>query len=363
MGNKKILILIGSFKTGGAERMAINTGENLRFNGFDVYYLLQKDIFQIPNNIPNNKIIVINRGCKINKYLSHLKSFFYAFYINLKLRPYVVIGFSYYSSFLACFTFSKRIIARFDTYPYYMIRPWKHFIASFVSYWPSVRYIVAPSEGIGNKLKTVNKRFLQKIRIIYNSIDTNLIIKLSNQPNPFPIKENYIVAMGRFSFHKNFSFLIEAYNKSILKNKYKLVIIGDGHKKDELNKLIKKLNLKDKVILTGFISNPFPILKESYFFVNPSLLESFCNVLVEALVLNVPVLATDCDFGPSEIVKNFENGLLIESNNLDQMITSLNYLSINENLSSFKINSYNSSQKFDINIIGNKWVSLINNLK
>src|SRR5688572_21906624 len=99
------MIVIGSFKIGGAERMAINVGEELRRNGFDIHYALQRPIFEIPNSIDPSKIHLLSKTPGGHKLIFHLRNLIGVFVLRMKLNPRFVIGFTYFSSFLSCFTF------------------------------------------------------------------------------------------------------------------------------------------------------------------------------------------------------------------------------------------------------------------
>ena len=97
--------------------------------------------------------------------------------------------------------------------------------------------------------------------------------------------------------------LIRAFKKVV--EKYpnsKLIILGKGELKKDLENLIKKLKLENNVYLLGFHKNPFKFLKNSHCFVFSSLWESFGQVLVEALTFNLPIISTDCETGPREIL-------------------------------------------------------------
>jgi glycosyltransferase involved in cell wall biosynthesis len=362
--NKKILIVVGSFKTGGAERMAINTGESLHQNGYEVHYFLQRGIIEIPNQIDKERIYIANPGKVRFSFLSHLISIFKIFYFSLKFKPFVVIGYTHFSSFISCFSFSRRIIARFDIYPYRMNKPYKHLMASFVSYWPFVLKIIVPSYGIGNKLKSINSKFQKKIHTIHNSIDADKIKNLANASSPIELPERYISAMGRIRIQKNFELLIDAFAASEISKTHKLLIIGDGPKKTEMLKMIHSYGLDDQIIITGFLSNPFPVVKNSSLFVNPSLYESFCNVILEAAILDVPVIATDCEFGPSEIIKNGYNGILVENENLNELVKALDSIALNENIRLSLVEGCKKSfAEFELDSIKQNWLQLLESIK
>ena len=102
------------------------------------------------------------------------------------------------------------------------------------------------------------------------------------------------------------------------KKKYYLYIFGEGDKKIELNKLITTLNLKNKIIVRNYQKNIFKYLKKSSGVLLSSNWEGMPNILLHALVVNKPVLSTDCKSGPREL-KNFGYDIkLVPKNNKAQ---------------------------------------------
>jgi len=179
----------------------------------------------------------------------------------------------------------------------------KFIIKNFYKYFDKV-YTVSR----GNK-KLLKRYFnLQNLDVFYLPIDINKYQQLSNEPlekeyqNIF--KNSFVfINIGRLTEAKGQWFLIRAFKK--VAEKYlnaKLIILGDGELKDKLQELINKLNLQNNVYLLGIQENPFKFLKHSNCFVFPSLWESWGQVLVESLTLNLPVISTDCKTGPREIL-------------------------------------------------------------
>ena len=359
--NIKILVVIGSFKIGGAEKMAIVIGEELARRGYVVHYAIQKPIFQIPHEISDDRIHVLNKKKESGKYYHHLNNIVQINRLARNFEPDIVIGLTYFSSFLACFSLCNNIIGTFDVNPYVLGKK-RHRIADFVCRWSKVKKIVGPSKGTVKELKIARPNFSDKFMTIYNSLDFNRVGKLSENgiEESYLIKKPFISAMGRLSNQKNFPLLIDSYAESDIKNKYNLAIIGDGPQKSELENLIKGYKLENQIFLLGFRSNPYPYIKQSEFFVNTSNYESFGVVILEALALGKMVIATDCPSGPSELVQDSKNGYLTEVNNMDSLMKKLNHISNNPELISEKSSLAKSSvNKFKISAIGDEWESLI----
>ena len=92
-----------------------------------------------------------------------------------------------------------------------------------------------------------------------------------------------------------------------------LIIVGDGELRTDLENQVNTLQLHHKVHFVGTQNNPFPYLAGARFLTLSSRTEAFPMVLIEALALKCPVVATDCPTGPREIVRDGENGLLVEN--------------------------------------------------
>lgn len=357
--NKRVLLVIGSLKTGGAERVTINTGAELEKKGYDVYYALQRNIIELPNTIPPHKIYVLRKSTSRSMIYKILAVFIGIFIVRLKVRPHVVIGFSRFSSFLACFSFSRRVIARFDANPFRLSKKQRVF-ANFVFRWPFVRKIVVPSSGMYKAISAVKPHKKELLTVIPNTIDTSTVVALSEKEPTHAFDFPYFCAMGRLSYDKNFELLIRAFHESKIREHYKLVLIGDGKLRSKLEELVRELGVERDVIFSGFMSNPYPVLKRADFLVNSSRNESFCNVILESLALSVPVIATDCDYGPADMIRNNENGFLIESDNQAQLVDVLNKIAEDRSvLNKFRDCAYESTRPFQLSEVIKKWIALL----
>ena len=109
---------------------------------------------------------------------------------------------------------------------------------------------------------------------------------------------------------KNQALLLKAYAR--LKTDLHLVLLGKGNQEENLKKLAKKLNIENKVHFLGWQSNPYKYIKNAKLFVLSSNVEGFGNVLVESLILNTPVVSTNCPSGPNEILVDELSNYLAE---------------------------------------------------
>lgn len=134
----------------------------------------------------------------------------------------------------------------------------------------------------------------QKIHNIPNPIETDHILNLSNaHPIDLPNKP-YIVAIGRLVDAKDFKTLIHAYKKLPTKI-YPLFIIGEGPERKKIEQLINNYKLNDSIFLLGEKTNPYPWLRHAKIFVSSSLYEGHPNAIIEAMLFNVPIIATACN--------------------------------------------------------------------
>lgn len=128
-------------------------------------------------------------------------------------------------------------------------------------------------------------------------------------------KINKIIGVGRLCKQKNQKMMIDAI--AILRNEYnldcQLDIYGIGELKDELNRYIVANKLEDCVTLKGRSNSIFEVEVNYDLFLMTSLFEGFPNALLEAMAVGLPVISTNCKTGPKDLIKNKENGFLLNS--------------------------------------------------
>lgn len=198
------------------------------------------------------------------------------------------------------------------------------------------------SNSYGNMMDLKNSFNVVKIEYIHNLFDIETIEELSKKDIEFQKKRFTFVTVGRLDSGKNHKLIIEA----VKDFNADLWIIGDGELKEELQKYINELNLNDKVYLLGKKENPFSFLSKADCFVFSSNYEGFPNVLVEALACGLPIISTDCQSGPREILAPTSNisfqlkdkiefaeyGILVPIKNVEKLKEAMNLLINDKNL-------------------------------
>ncbi|MTI46833.1 MAG: glycosyltransferase [Firmicutes bacterium] len=165
--------------------------------------------------------------------------------------------------------------------------------------------IIAISEGVYNDLISNFGIKPNSIEFIYNPITLDGLEQENVEESGKQKKrsEFKIVTAGRLSDAKGQWHLIRAMKRVLIKvPEAKLDILGEGELRSYLQELIDNLKINDSVKLIGHKKNPFEYYTNSDVFVFTSLHEGFGNVILEAMACNMPVISTDCETGPREII-------------------------------------------------------------
>jgi len=120
-----------------------------------------------------------------------------------------------------------------------------------------------------------------------------------------------ILGAGRLSPQKDFQTLIKAFARIRAVHPARLIILGEGKKRNQLQALAQSLGVGDDVALPGFVENPFAWMTRSSIFVLSSAWEGLPGVLIEALACGCPTVSTDCPGGAAEILANGLYGMLV----------------------------------------------------
>ncbi len=181
--------------------------------------------------------------------------------------------------------------------------------------YPQADAIVAVSQGVADDLCQLFGLLSNKVQVIYNPVVTpELFIKLREEVNFSWLESNQIpviLGVGRLTKQKDFPTLLRAFSLVRQVRPARLIILGEGEERPQLEQLAQKLGIQDDVYMPGFVDNPFAFMARASVFVLSSAWEGFGNVIVEALACGCPVVSTDCRSGPREILDNGRYGRLV----------------------------------------------------
>ena len=186
--------------------------------------------------------------------------------------------------------------------------------------------LITVSHGIRIEIKYL--KFIKpfSVQTIYNPFDLKQIEALAKKPELNLPKDKYIVHVGRFAKQKRHDILFEALQN--VPQEYKLVCLCRASKK--LITLIKKMKLEHRVIVSGFVQNPYTWISHAELLVLSSDYEGLSMVLIEALACGTPVVSTRCPHGPDEIMTGVLSDYLLPCGEPQQLANKINYVLQND---------------------------------
>ena len=175
--------------------------------------------------------------------------------------------------------------------------------------------VVAVSQGAAGALARSTGLHGERVTVIHNpsrSFDE------STPPgedaailNWWSAGQGRILAIGALKEEKDYATLFRGFAKLCERRQARLVVLGEGRQRNSLTALAQQLGISDNLRMPGFCGNPFPFLQRCDAFATASRSEGFCNVILEALACGAPVVSTDCNYGPGEILENGAFGRLV----------------------------------------------------
>lgn len=185
-------------------------------------------------------------------------------------------------------------------------------------FYPLADVIIGVSKNTSRDLERELGLRSNSVQTIYNPVvDDNLLIRsqeVINHPWLKPNQPPIILTVGRLENVKNHRNLITAFAHLRQKISSRLIILGEGSLRNELETLVRELSIEDDVYMPGFVNNPYAYMSRSSVFVLSSDHEALPTVLIEAMACGCPVVSTDCPYGPGEILEDGKYGLLVSVN-------------------------------------------------
>ncbi len=171
-----------------------------------------------------------------------------------------------------------------------------------------------------------------RVRVIPNPVSMGSGGCTTTHTPPIPDRPT-ILAVGRLHHQKGFDLALRA--MALLPPScadWRLVVLGEGILRSELESLRDELGLGDRVLLPGQVANPRPWLERAQIFLLSSRSEGFPNALCEAMAAGLPVISTDCPSGPANIITSETDGILIPTEDPRAMSAALARLITSEEL-------------------------------
>lgn len=193
--------------------------------------------------------------------------------------------------------------------------------------YPWATSIVAVSTGVADDLARAIHLSRERISVVFNPVATDMLIRRNNDaachPWLTPGEPPVILAVGRLTPQKDFTTLIHAFARLRASRSVRLIILGEGEMRAELEALLGKMGLLKDVAMPGFVDNPFDWMHASRMFVLSSAWEGLGMVLIEAMACGTPVVSTDCPSGPAEILENGKWGRLVPPGDADALYVAI----------------------------------------
>ncbi len=341
---KNILFVMYLLLDGGAEKALMSTLDNLDYSKYNVdLIVLAKEksyLYDINKNVSVRYIYDT-----IDEMLKDYSNG--NFHLEFKKEYDIEIGYLW--------IFTTWAIAKFGN-PKAKKITWIHNDFGFMVCGNTVEYvtnvyskmnnIICVSEGVKQSfIDFAGNELENKLQTIYNPIDIYQIRRLSLQGIEYKKNKFTILSIGRLSGVKRFDKLIKVHKKLIDEGiDNELIILGSGKEQENLKNLIKDLELEDSCKLIEYQKNPYPWIKMCDVFVSSSTTEALSLVIIEAMILGKPIVATDTHASRAL----FENNLgLMVSNSEEGLYYGLRNMILNKELRELYIKNLKEVDKFD----------------
>jgi glycosyltransferase involved in cell wall biosynthesis len=352
---KKVLLMLWSLHGGGAERMAVRLIENLDPREFEVKigllrrsgeYLSEVDPSEVltPNWDQSEALAFDDRG---NQNIFKIKNLIrgtlmapFGFSKILKaFEPDVMISFCKGTSIAvmgATWIYGRKkvkwIVREGNNTTAVIHDELKNPILRKLLMWithkcfSSADCLLSVSEDLATRLGEEMKSPPRMIQSIHNATDIEMVQKKAEESVFSPTTRPYFIAAGRLHYQKAYDQMIRSYAASNAKDSHDLILLGKGPDETKLKELISNLGLESKVHLLGWRENPWAYIAKSEAFLLSSRWEGVPNIMIEAMACGVPIISTDCDFGPRELITNGQEGFLLPVDDTDAMSAAMNEL-------------------------------------
>lgn len=358
----KLTFVTATLTSGGSERVMSILANKMQERGYEVEIICLND--QIVFYPINDGIKITHVEVEAGTKSLPKKLWWFRKYIQ-KTQPDVVIAFMvsvYTVTLLALMGVDIPVISSVRNDPAYSnLR--KKITRKLLL--PRSAHVVVQTQQI----KQFFSKNIQKMTtVIYNPVNERVFETTYDNDNQGLMmkdeRQNRIISVGRLYPQKDQKTMIEAFAKVSEKHPdWKLVIFGEGPERGALELLVERLKIQDKVFLSGKSENIIDELKKSKIFCLSSIYEGMSNALVEAICVGLPIVTTKVS-GTEELIKDGENGFIVDIGDKDTMAMALTKVIEDENLrQQFAEKNKAQAVKFETNVIVDQWEEVILKVK
>jgi|GEM_PF-1127438 glycosyltransferase involved in cell wall biosynthesis len=326
----RLFFFLPTYTFGGAERTSSYLLDSLFNEDFDVVLATSRKVYDEMGNPSVKEFIPIEdyqMGVWFYKRDSFVRDIKSTARILERVKPDIAFGMMHYPSVLLAiarkiYRIKGLLVAspRFPTkvyienFDYFESKHWRKYFynLAFKAMFRWSDYFIVASSGMKQECVSFYKVMPERIYLIPNSVDIDLVVKLSNEKVEIQKPENgYIITtVGRIEKEKRYELLIKAMKKITGRLNAHLYLIGTGTQVDTLRQLSEEMGVHRSIHFLGYQPNPFKFMKQSDLFIHTCLFEGYGNIILEAMACGVPVLSVDCPYGPRDIIKDGFNGML-----------------------------------------------------
>jgi glycosyltransferase involved in cell wall biosynthesis len=328
-----VLFVIGDLRGGGAERALVNFLRHFSRDKFELHLALFQKWGVHLDDLPDDIILHdLNKKSPLDlpKLAFRLRA------LVKKLKPIGVVSFMWYANLVQLL--SRKLPG--ESWPALIIlqNVWagtsEERFGSSKTYlmkrlYPTADAILGVSQAVVDEMIELLPRFCHG--------------RLDVQFNPWPIEmmrkqaegeltldwsddELQLFGVGRLVPQKAWDVLIKALHILGKSLPWRLTIAGQGELEADLKALTEKLDLSDRINFAGYIHQPYPLMRRADLFIQPSRFEGLPGVLIEALSVGAPILATDCPGGSKDILLNGKYGCLVPNGDSEAMAEAIDDL-------------------------------------
>ena len=313
-----VAFFMHDFSGGGVEAMRMNLAAALVALGYEVSIIVVNSSGPVKTRVPTSVKVIDLQSTSFLQTVVRLRRYV------LNHHPDILISSLDHNNIAAlCTRIQARpktqiVICQHNALSEEVSLGWRYRLVP-LCYWALQSYasaVVAVSDGVANDLIETAHLRRDRIRVIFNPVIDGRFLAQVAAPPPHPWLSQtdvpVFVFVGRLTLQKDPVALVLAFSQYLKTKPAKLILIGEGELREDINRLIQNEGLAAHVFLAGYVEEPACWISRATALVLTSRYEGFGNVLVEALACGTPVIATDCRHGPREILADGKYGTLVK---------------------------------------------------